>query len=166
MRRVFITGSINGLGKLAAQALMTEGQEVVLDARTLAVNTLAPYLLTTQVERPDRLIYMSSGRHRVAGGSLRDIDWVERRWEPGAAYSESKLYLTALVPAVVRCWPTAPSNAVNPGWVPTKIGSWRGAGATHAEAEPHQAYACAHEPGSPRWLADDLAAGVACIGRA
>ena len=56
MRRVFITGSINGLGKLATQALMTEGQEVVLDARTLAVNILAPHLLTTQVERPDRLI--------------------------------------------------------------------------------------------------------------
>ena len=46
-------------------------------ARILAVNTLAPYLLTALIERPARLIYLSSGMHRGGGNSLRDIDWLE-----------------------------------------------------------------------------------------
>jgi NAD(P)-dependent dehydrogenase (short-subunit alcohol dehydrogenase family) len=95
-------------------------------ARTLAVNTLAPYMLTALIERPDRLIYLSSGMHRGGAGSLRDIDWVGRRWEPSSAYSESKLYIVALAFAVARHWPGVSSNAIDPGWVPTKMG---GAGA-------------------------------------
>lgn len=91
-------------------------------AKTLAVNTLAPYILTALIERPDRLIYLSSGMHRGGDGSLRDIDWVQRRWEPSRAYSESKLYVTALALAVARRWPGVLSNAVDPGWVPTKMG--------------------------------------------
>jgi NAD(P)-dependent dehydrogenase (short-subunit alcohol dehydrogenase family) len=188
MRRIFITGSTDGLGRAAARTLMAEGHEVVLHARspqrasaladlapraagvvigdlssavetrsiadqvnkigrmhavihnagiyqessrgttpeghakTLAVNTLAPYILTALIERPDRLIYLSSGMHRGGGGSLRDIDWVERRWDSGRAYSESKLYVTALALAVARRWPNVLSNAVDPGWVPTKMG--------------------------------------------
>jgi NAD(P)-dependent dehydrogenase (short-subunit alcohol dehydrogenase family) len=95
-------------------------------AKTLAVNTLAPYMLTAQIERPSRLIYLSSGMHRGADASLRDIDWLQRRWEPSRAYSESKLYVTALAFAVARHWPGVLSNAVDPGWVPTRMG---GAGA-------------------------------------
>ena len=64
--------------------------------------------------------------HRAGGGSLSDIDWTERRWNASQAYSESKLYLTALAFAVARRWPDVMSNAVDPGWVPTKMG---GAGA-------------------------------------
>jgi NAD(P)-dependent dehydrogenase (short-subunit alcohol dehydrogenase family) len=52
-------------------------------ATTLAVNTLAPYLLTALIDRPARLAYLSSGLHHTAAGSLRGIDWtgpaVERR---------------------------------------------------------------------------------------
>jgi NAD(P)-dependent dehydrogenase (short-subunit alcohol dehydrogenase family) len=91
-------------------------------AKTLAVNTLAPYMLTALCERPDRLIYLTSGLHRGADASLRDIDWVERRWAASQAYSESKLYVTALAFAVARHWPDVLSNAVDPGWVPTKMG--------------------------------------------
>jgi NAD(P)-dependent dehydrogenase (short-subunit alcohol dehydrogenase family) len=91
-------------------------------ANTLAVNTLAPYTLTALIERPDRLIYLSSGMHRGADASLHDLDWVERRWEPSRAYSESKLYVTALAFAVARHWPDVLSNAVDPGWVPTRMG--------------------------------------------
>jgi NAD(P)-dependent dehydrogenase (short-subunit alcohol dehydrogenase family) len=91
-------------------------------ARTLAVNTLAPYLLTALIERPDRLVYLSSGMHRGGAGSLRDIDWVARRWEPTQAYCESKLQVTALALALARRWPDVLSNAVDPGWVPTKMG--------------------------------------------
>jgi NAD(P)-dependent dehydrogenase (short-subunit alcohol dehydrogenase family) len=96
-------------------------------ARTLAINTLAPYLLTALIERPDRLVYVSSGLHRGGGGSLRDVDWVERRWDPSQAYAESKLYIATLAFAIARHWPEVRSNAVDPGWVPTTMG---GPGAT------------------------------------
>lgn len=91
-------------------------------AKTLAVNTLAPYMLTRLIERPDRLIYLSSGMHRSGGTSLQDMDWITRRWEPGTAYSESKLFLATLACTVARHWPGVLSNAVDPGWVPTKMG--------------------------------------------
>jgi NAD(P)-dependent dehydrogenase (short-subunit alcohol dehydrogenase family) len=91
-------------------------------AKTLAVNVLAPYMLTALIERPHRLIYLSSGMHRGGSGSLRDIDWVERRWDASAAYSESKLFVTAFAFAVARHWPYVLSSAVDPGWVPTKMG--------------------------------------------
>ena len=91
-------------------------------ATTLAVNTLAPYLLTALIDRPDRLIYLSSGLHHAAAGSLRDIDWTARPWNATQAYAESKLHLTALALTLARAWPDVLSNAVDPGWVPTKMG--------------------------------------------
>ena len=96
-------------------------------AKTLAVNTLAPYLLTALIDRPDRLIYLSSGLHHAAAGSLRDIDWTARPWDARRAYAESKLHVTALALTLARAWPDVLSNAVDPGWVPTKMG---GAAAT------------------------------------
>jgi NAD(P)-dependent dehydrogenase (short-subunit alcohol dehydrogenase family) len=95
-------------------------------ARTLAVNTLAPYILTALIERPDRLVYLSSGMHQSGSGSLRDIDWTAREWSASQAYSETKLHVATLAAAVARHWPEVFSNAVDPGWVPTKMG---GAGA-------------------------------------
>jgi len=91
-------------------------------ATVLAVNTLAPYMLTALIERPQRVIYLSSGMHRGASSSLRDIDWTKRRWDASTAYSESKLFVTALAFAVARHWSDVSSNAVDPGWVPTKMG--------------------------------------------
>jgi NAD(P)-dependent dehydrogenase (short-subunit alcohol dehydrogenase family) len=88
----------------------------------LAVNTLASYVLTALIERPRRLVYLSSGMHRGGRSLLDDIDWVARRWNATQAYSDSKLYLTALAFAVARHWPDVLSNAVDPGWVPTKMG--------------------------------------------
>ena len=189
MATIFITGSTDGLGRAAARALIDEGHDVVLHARSreraastladlaprsagvvigdlsgaadtrgiadqvnaigtmdavihnagayatkgrtptpeghaaiLAVNTLAPYMLTALIERPRRLVYLSSGMHRGGVASLRDIDWVERRWNASQAYSDSKLYVTALAFAVARHWPGVLSHAVDPGWVPTKMG--------------------------------------------
>ncbi len=106
-----------GIYNQSARGATPEGH-----ATTLAVNTLAPYILTALIERPERLIYLSSGMHRGGSGSLSDIDWTERRWEPSRAYSESKLYVTALALSVARHWPGVFSNAVDPGWVPTKMG--------------------------------------------
>jgi NAD(P)-dependent dehydrogenase (short-subunit alcohol dehydrogenase family) len=91
-------------------------------AKTLVVNTLAPYMLTALIDRPDRLIYLSSGMHHGGAGSLRDIDWNERQWNAAQAYSESKLQVIALALVVARAWPEVLSNAVDPGWVPTKMG--------------------------------------------
>ncbi len=103
-------------------------------AQTLAVNVLAPWMLTAWIDRPGRLIYLSSGLHRDGGGSLDDIDWTKRRWNAGKAYAESKLYLVALALAVARRWPDVSSNAVDPGWVPTRMG---GPGATDDLEEGH-----------------------------
>jgi NAD(P)-dependent dehydrogenase (short-subunit alcohol dehydrogenase family) len=91
------------------------------------VNTLAPYLLTALIDRPARLIYLSSGLHHAGAGSLRDIDWTGRPWNAARAYAESKLQVTALALTLARAWPDLLSNAVDPGWVPTKMG---GAAAT------------------------------------
>jgi NAD(P)-dependent dehydrogenase (short-subunit alcohol dehydrogenase family) len=91
-------------------------------AATLAVNSLAPYLLTALLERPERLVYLSSGLHRGGEGSLGDIDWTVRPWDSGRAYAESKLHVVALALAVARRWPEVLSNAVDPGWVRTRMG--------------------------------------------
>ena len=94
-------------------------------AKTLAVNTLAPYLLTAMIDRPDRLIYLSSGLHRAGAGSLRDIDWTGRRWNAAQAYAESKLHVTALALTLACVTPDVLSNAVDPGWVPTRTAAPR-----------------------------------------
>lgn len=64
--------------------------------------------------------------HRSGGSALTDIDWKKRPWSASQAYSESKLYIATLAAAIARQWPDVLSNAVDPGWVPTKMG---GAGA-------------------------------------
>ena len=95
-------------------------------AITLAINTLAPYMLTALIERPARLVYLSSGLHRGGEGSLNDLDWTKRSWDSAKAYAESKLHAVALASALARRWPRVLSNAVDPGWARTKMG---GAGA-------------------------------------
>jgi NAD(P)-dependent dehydrogenase (short-subunit alcohol dehydrogenase family) len=84
-------------------------------ARTLAVNVLAPYMLTAWINRPSRLVYISSGMHKEGDASLRDIDWTARRWNGVQAYCDSKLFITALALAVARRRPDLRANAVDPG---------------------------------------------------
>ena len=86
------------------------------------VNTLAPYILTALLERPKRLIYLSSGMHRSAGANLDDLTWTKRSWQGAQAYAESKLHDVLLAFAVARRWPEVKSNALEPGWVPTRMG--------------------------------------------
>ncbi len=95
-------------------------------ASILAVNTLAPFILTALIERPQRLVYLSSGLHRNGEGSLGDLDWTRRKWDGSRAYAESKLHVVALAFYLARHWPDVFSNAVDPGWVRTRMG---GAGA-------------------------------------
>ncbi|WP_158815019.1 SDR family NAD(P)-dependent oxidoreductase [Methylocapsa sp. S129] len=87
-----------------------------------AINTLAAYILTALIERPKRLIYLSSGMHHHADAHLDDILWRERRWDGSTAYAESKLHDAMLAFAIARRWPDVLSNALEPGWVPTKMG--------------------------------------------
>jgi NAD(P)-dependent dehydrogenase (short-subunit alcohol dehydrogenase family) len=85
----------------------------------LPVNIVAPYLLTVLVRGPGRLVYLSSGSHFGGRPSLAGVDWLGRR--PGS-YADSKLFVTTLSAAVARLRPGVLSNAVDPGWVPTKMG--------------------------------------------
>jgi NAD(P)-dependent dehydrogenase (short-subunit alcohol dehydrogenase family) len=93
---------------------------------TFAINVLAAYVLTALVDRPGRLVYLSSGMHRGGRPSLDDVGWTKRRWSGTQAYSDTKLFDVALAFEMARRWPGVPSNAVEPGWVATKMG---GAGA-------------------------------------
>jgi NAD(P)-dependent dehydrogenase (short-subunit alcohol dehydrogenase family) len=91
-----------------------------------AVNVLAPYLLTALMDRPDRLVFLTSGMHQGGAPNLDDPQWTRRRWSGSAAYSDTKLLDVVLTLAVARRWPDVRSNAVDPGWVATRMG---GAGA-------------------------------------
>ena len=91
-------------------------------AQVFAVNTLAPYVLTALITRPKRLVYLSSRLHEGGDSSLRDLNWRERPWRGTQAYSDSKLHDVLLAFAVARRWPDVLSNALEPGWVPTKMG--------------------------------------------
>ena len=56
-----------------------------------AINVLAPYLLTALIDRPKRLVYLSSGMHTGGNSSFKDPQWAKRRWSGAQAYSDSKL---------------------------------------------------------------------------
>ena len=80
----------------------------------LAVNVLAPYLLTALMTRPDRLVYLSSGMHRSGSADLAALDT--------PSYGDTKLLDAALAAGVARRWPQVLSNAVDPGWIKTRMG--------------------------------------------
>src|SRR3954466_7894407 len=124
-----IADQVNAIGRMDAvihnAGVYTErsrGPTPEGHASTLAVNTLAPYMLTALINRPSRLVYLSSGLHRGGEGSLSDIDSKTRSWDSSRAYAESKLYVGALAFALARRWPKVLSNAVDPGWVRTRMG--------------------------------------------
>jgi NAD(P)-dependent dehydrogenase (short-subunit alcohol dehydrogenase family) len=124
-----VADQVNAIGRMDAvihnagiYAASDRGSTPEGHASILAVNTLAPFILTALIERPARLVYLSSGLHRGGAGSLRDIDWKQRSWDPALAYAESKLHVAALASFLARRWPRVLSNAVDPGWVRTRMG--------------------------------------------
>lgn len=117
-----VAEQVNRLGWMDA---VIHNAGVISGPHVLAVNVVAPYLLTALIARPQRLVYLSSSMHRGGRASLTGLDW--RGHGATGSYSDSKLFVTALAMAVARRWPDVLSNAVDPGWVPTKMG---GAGAT------------------------------------
>jgi NAD(P)-dependent dehydrogenase (short-subunit alcohol dehydrogenase family) len=56
--------------------------------------------------------------HRHGSPSLKHIS----SGKGNVSYSDSKLYLIWLMKAVTRKWPEVYANAVDPGWVPTRMG--------------------------------------------
>ena len=176
MARIFITGSADGLGQLAAKLLVNQGHQVVIHARNaeradyanqkvpgaehvipgdlsnmdetkniayeanalgpfdavihnagvyrasprdiFMVNSIAPYILTCLIQKPKRLIYLSSNMHQQGRVNLENFNLDMRR----TSYSDSKLHVLMLSMAVARKWLDVYANAVDPGWVPTKMG--------------------------------------------
>ncbi|POA82317.1 daunorubicin C-13 ketoreductase [Pseudomonas sp. FW305-E2] len=108
---------VNAIGAMDA---IVHNAGVLNGAQLLVVNVVAPYLLTSLIQRPKRLIYLSSSMHRGGRASLAGMDWTGRT--STGSYSDSKLFVTTLAAAVARLWPEVYSNAVDPGWVPTRMG--------------------------------------------
>lgn len=109
-----------------------------------AINVLAPYLLTALIKQPKRLIYLSSGLHYGGDPDFADLQWKRRRWNGSQAYSDSKLFDVMLAFALARSWPAVRSNAVDPGWVATKMGG-RGAPRDFDGGSDTQAWLAASE---------------------
>ena len=107
----------NALGRMDA---VVHNAGVYTGPQVLPVNVVAPYVLTASMHSPDRLVYLSSGLHFSGRAGLDPIDWSGR--SATATYSDSKLFVTALAGAVARLWTDVFSNAVDPGWVPTRMG--------------------------------------------
>jgi NAD(P)-dependent dehydrogenase (short-subunit alcohol dehydrogenase family) len=212
MRRIFITGSSDGLGLGAGRLLAQQGHRVVLHARNenkahevkaklpsceavvigdvstiagmhtvadqvnalgpfdavihnvaigayedrvltadgitqiFAINVVAPYVLTASTEQPERLIYLSSDMHAGGDESLDDPQWQTRAWDSYQAYSDTKLFDLVLSMYLARRWPHVLVNALNPGWIPTRLGG-KNAPGTLLEGSTTQAWlAVSEEP--------------------
>jgi NAD(P)-dependent dehydrogenase (short-subunit alcohol dehydrogenase family) len=112
-----IARDVNRLGRMDA---VIHNAGVYTGSQVLPVNILAPYLLTALIDCPQRLVYLSSSEHRSGRPNLTGVDWSGRHGN--GSYPDSKLFLTTLAFAVARIWPDVLSNAVDPGWVPTRMG--------------------------------------------
>jgi NAD(P)-dependent dehydrogenase (short-subunit alcohol dehydrogenase family) len=113
-------GVADQVNRLRTMDAVIHNAGVISGPHVLPVNVVAPYLLTALIYRPQRLVYLSSGMHRGGRASLTGIDWSGQRTT--GSYSDSKLFVTTLAMAVARAWPDVFSNAVDPGWVPTRMG--------------------------------------------
>jgi NAD(P)-dependent dehydrogenase (short-subunit alcohol dehydrogenase family) len=121
-------GRFDGVIHNVALGYQTAGRVETEDglSQLWAVNVLAPYVLTALMQRPERLVYLSSGMHSGADTTLDDPQWQRRRWNGSQAYADTKFQDVLLAFGIARRWPEVRSNAVTPGWVPTRMGG-RGA---------------------------------------
>lgn len=81
---------------------------------TFQVNVVAPYLLTSLVKKPKRLIYISSGMHYGSRLNLQNLSNLD--------YSGSKLQVLLFAKLLTHLWSDVTTTIVDPGWVPTKMG--------------------------------------------
>ena len=125
-----IAEQVNGLGRFDAvihnagigyrETHRVESEPGVPEV--FVVNVLAPYVLTALIQRPDRLVYLSSGMHQGMEPRMDDLLWTKRSWSGASAYAQSKLCDVLLAFAVARRWRNVMSNALEPGWAPTRMG--------------------------------------------
>jgi NAD(P)-dependent dehydrogenase (short-subunit alcohol dehydrogenase family) len=111
-----VATQVNELGRMDA---VIHNAGVYTGAKIMPVNVVAPYLLTALIERPQRLVYLTSGMLDGGRADLTGIDWTGHR---AGSYSDSKLFVATLAVAIARLWPDVASNTVDPGWVPTRMG--------------------------------------------
>lgn len=116
---ISVARQVNALGSMDA---VIHNAAVYTGAAILPVNVLATYLLTCLITRPGRLVYLSSGMHRGGRASVAALDGGYGGRARPVSYSDSKLFAATLSAAVARRWPDVLSNAVDPGWVPTRMG--------------------------------------------
>lgn len=101
---------------------------------TLAVNLVAPFLLTTLLlERlrqsaPSRIVNVCSAMQASASLDLDDLQFERRRYRMTQAYSQSKLALLMVTKELARRLQgtDVTVNAVHPGWVATNLGNLGG----------------------------------------
>ena len=134
----------NALGRFDA---VIHNAGVIGGPSLLPVNVVAPFVLTAEMEQPDRLIYLSSSMHHGGRADLAGVDWSGGR--ASRSYSDSKLFVTALAAAVARLWPEVSAHAVDPGWVPTRMG---GSGASDDLHLGHVTQAWLATSGNPEAL--------------
>src|SRR6202789_2421242 len=106
-----VAARVNALGRFDAvihnaAVGYRERHHVTADGfpHVFAINTLSAYILTALIERPQRLVYLSSGMHHHADANLDDILWTRRHWNGSDAYAESKLHDTMLAFPVANRW--------------------------------------------------------------
>ena len=114
-----VEGLAEQAGRLGPFDAVIHNAGVIEGPDLLQVNVLAPYALTALVPAL-RLIYLSSSMHRGGRADLAVLDRSGRRGS--ASYSDSKLLVTALMAGIARRRPDLVAHAVDPGWVPTKMG--------------------------------------------
>jgi NAD(P)-dependent dehydrogenase (short-subunit alcohol dehydrogenase family) len=130
-----------GVGGSASPRRTADGLEHIF-----AVNVIAPYVLTASLPPPARLVYLSSGREAEGVADLDDLGYERRPWSGMQAYSDSKLYDVILAFAVARRWPGVRSNAVDPGWIRTRMGGPNAPGALPEGADTPVWLATSDEP--------------------
>jgi NAD(P)-dependent dehydrogenase (short-subunit alcohol dehydrogenase family) len=111
-----VAGQVNDLGPVDA---VIHNAGVYRGPQIMPVNIVAPYLLTALIDRPQRLVYVTSGMQSGGRATVAGVDWAGGS---AGSYSDSKLFVATLAAAVARIWPDTCSNAVDPGWVPTRMG--------------------------------------------
>jgi len=110
-----VADQVNRLGPVAA---VIHNAGIYSGRHIMPVNIVAPYLLTALIDRPHRLVYLSSGSHYGGRADVTGVDWSGQR--KTGSYSDSKLFITTLAVAVARIWPDVYSNAVDPAGYPPK----------------------------------------------
>lgn len=137
------TGPWDAVVHNAGLGLSTDGKKTAEGvAQIFSVNSMAPYVLTSLMEKPKRLLYVSSGLHMSGDDSLEDVGWTSgRSFVPMQAYNDTKLHNVLLANAVAKRWTDVQSCSLDPGWVKTKLGGGGAPGSTDPPAKMIASYA-------------------------